>query len=187
MHVQTHIMSGWCVGNLFALNPRERLFCMFASAFADLDGLTLAFGWDAYRDYHHVLGHNLPFAILLTTALTIFSTHRLKAATIYFSLFHLHLGLDYFGSGPLWKIYYLWPFSNWSVMYRGAWEFFSWQNISTAIAFLAWTIWIAVRHGRTPLEAIMPGLDRQLVDWLRAKLTRGRNVALATAEQPGNP
>ena len=72
-------------------------------------------------------------------------------------------------------------------MYRGAWEFFSWQNISTAIAFLAWTIWIAVRHGRTPLEAIMPGLDRQLVDWLRAKLTRGRNVALATAEQPGNP
>ena len=181
MHVQTHIMSGWCVGNLFNLTPRERLFCVLASSLADLDGLSLAFGWEAYQDYHHVLGHNLPFATLLTIGLTIFSTHRTKAALLYFILFHLHLFLDYFGSGPLWKIYYFWPFSNRWLMYRDAWEFFSWQNISTALVFLAWTIWIAIRGGRTPLEAIMPNLDRQLVEWLRAKLTRRRPRPSPTA------
>ena len=40
MHVQTHILSGWCVGNLAPLSPRERLICMTAASIADLDGLT---------------------------------------------------------------------------------------------------------------------------------------------------
>ena len=32
MHIQTHILSGWVIGNALRLSPRERLFCMVANA-----------------------------------------------------------------------------------------------------------------------------------------------------------
>jgi hypothetical protein len=143
---------------------------MIAASAADVDGLGIVLGQRVYQEYHHVLGHNVSFALLLGGALTVYSTHRLKAFCIYLGLAHLHLVLDYFGSGPLWRIYYLWPLSRWSVVFEHAWEFYSWQNISTAAAFLAWTLAIAVRRGRTPLEAVMPSLDMQLVDWLRRRV-----------------
>ena len=167
MHIQTHIMSGWCAGNFFTLTPRERLFCMLAASLEDLDGLGYFVSAEMYWDYHHKLCHNLLFGLLLSAVLALSSTHRLKRFFLYLALFHLHLVLDYFGSGPGWEIYYLWPFSRWYVENTWAWPFYSWQNISVGFAFLGWVIWIAVRKGRTPLEVLMPSLDRQLVEWLR--------------------
>ena len=78
--------------------------------------------------------------------------------------------MDFFGSGPGWAIYYYWPFSRSAWDNRiWSWAFYSWQNITTAIVFLAWTIAIAIRAGRTPRELLMPNLDRQLVAWLRKR------------------
>jgi hypothetical protein len=54
-------------------------------------------------------------------------------------------------------------------MWRDAWPFYSWQNITTAFALVAWTLVIARRLGRTPLESLMPRLDRQLVGYLRPR------------------
>ena len=152
MHVPTHIMSGWCVGNLFLLNAKERFCCMAAATLADVDGLGIVAGERAYQEYHHVVGHNLLFCIVISAGLAAASA-RAKRALIMFLLYmllgHLHLLLDYFGSGPLWRIYYLWPFSRWGFRYDGAWEFYSWQNICVASVFLAWMIAIAlVRNGR---------------------------------------
>lgn len=63
--------------------------------------------------------------------------------------------------------------TSWSPDNRAwSWEFYSWQNITTAAVLLVWTIAIAVRAGRTPLEVLMPKLDRELVDWLRKRLQR---------------
>ena len=164
MHIQTHILSGWCVANLLPhFTPRERLLSMLAASLADVDGLSIVAGQEAYWDYHHTLGHNLPFGVLLCLALAALSTHRLTALAAYLALFHLHLLLDSFGSGPGWGIPYLWPFSKHVSINPHAWDFYSWQNIGTAVALLAWTIHIARRRGRTPLEAVMPRLDRQLV------------------------
>jgi len=163
-------MSGWCVGNCFKLSARERLFCMLAASLADLDGLGILVSKELYWDYHHKLCHNLPFALVGSIVLAVFSPSRLRSFFIYLGLFHLHLVMDYFGSGPDWEIYYLWPFSQWSVINPKAWEFYSWQNMSFAAGFLIWTIVIAIRAGRTPLETIMPSLDTQLVDWLRRRL-----------------
>jgi hypothetical protein len=50
-----------------------------------------------------------------------------------------------------------------------AWEFYSWQNFLAGFLLLVWVLWIAVRDGRTPLEIIMPSLDKQLVQWLRQR------------------
>ncbi|MEZ0263301.1 MAG: hypothetical protein ACAI43_01130 [Phycisphaerae bacterium] len=75
--------------------------------------------------------------------------------------------MDYYGSGPGWPIAYFWPWdcglpgSLWFCQH--AWEFYSWQNMSAAAVMLAWTLGIAWRARRTPLEALMPRLDRQLV------------------------
>ena len=167
MHVQTHVMSGWCLGNCWKLSPRERLFCMLAASLADLDGLSLLVSREWYWDYHHKLCHNLLFGLIVSVTLTLFSKARWKTFWIYLGLFHLHLVLDYFGSGPDWEIYYFWPFSSWSIWNPQAWPFYSWQNFSVALAFLVWVIAIAVRLSRTPLEIIMPSLDIQLVNLLR--------------------
>jgi inner membrane protein len=167
MHIQTHILSGWCAGNLVPLNARERLLCMIAASAADVDGLGILVSQDLYWDYHHKLGHCAAFGVLLSVVLSSLSTHRALSFVTYLALFHLHLILDYFGSGPGWPIFYLWPISNLEWVNPHAWEFFSWQNITAAVALIAWTVQIAVSRGRTPLELLMPSLDRKAVVWMR--------------------
>jgi hypothetical protein len=143
-----------------------------ASNLADLDGLSGVFGEMAFAEYHHKLGHNVFFGVLMAGALVCFSRHRIKGALLYLGLFHLHLLMDYFGSGRSWTIYYLWPMSNWELKSRYVWAFYSWQNLSAAGGLVLWTVLIAIFQGRTPLEAIMPHLDGQLVDWLRRRAGR---------------
>ena len=171
MHVQTHVMSGWCVGNLFPLTARQRLACMIAASAADLDGLGILFGQEAYWKYHHKLAHDLAFGLLICLVLTLISRGKLPVFCLLLALFHLHLLMDFFGSGPGWSIFYFWPVSTQAWDNRQwSWAFYSWQNICTAILLLVWTIAIAFRGRRTPLELLMPSLDRQLVDWLRRNL-----------------
>ncbi len=91
MHVPTHLMSGWCVGNLCPLTARERVFCMAAASLPDLEGVTYLLGQNAYWDYHHVLCHNLTFALLAAAALAVSYTRRPLAFVVYLFLAHLHL------------------------------------------------------------------------------------------------
>jgi len=163
MHIPTHILSGWCLANCFTLTARERFLAMAAASLADLDGISRIFGEETYWDYHHVVGHGLLFAAVMTIIFTAFSTHRLKAALLYFALTHVHLVLDYFGSGPNWPIHYLWPLDMGTVISDRAWPLSSWQNVTAAGVLLLWTLWIARRKGRTPVEWITPDLDRRLV------------------------
>ena len=183
MHVVTHVLSGWCAGNLFRLSARERVCCMAAASLADLDGLGILVSQNAYWNYHHKLTHNLPFGLLVTIALVLISKRRVLASVLYLALFHLHLLMDYFGSGRGWPIYYLWPFSNWAIdNTHASWEFYSWQNISIGLALIIWTFWIAIRMGRTPIELPMPNLDRQIVAWLRQRFTRREHVVVSTSD-----
>jgi hypothetical protein len=169
MHIQTHVLSGWCLGNLIRLTARERLFCMIAAAAQDIDGLGILISQELYWDYHHKLGHCAAFGVALSLALASFSTHRLLAGATYLALFHLHLVLDYLGSGPGWPLYYFWPFSQAEWVNPRAWPFFSWQNIGTAVALIAWTVLIAFRQRRTPLERLTPSLDQKAVAWIDAR------------------
>lgn len=178
MHVPTHIMSGWCVANLFPLTARERVFCMAAASLADLDGITYLFGQEAYWDYHHIVCHNLAFALSMATALAIFSSRRLLAFFVYLAVAHAHLVLDYYGSGPGWPIAYGWPFTGWRWNNPDAWEFNGWQNRAAAGAFLLWVIAIAIVQRRTPVEMLTPALDGRIVTGLRGLVGRraGRAV-----------
>jgi LexA-binding, inner membrane-associated putative hydrolase len=173
MHIPTHILSGWCIGNLVPhFTPRERLFCMIAATAADVDGLGRIVSEELYWDYHHRLGHNAFFAQLLAAAMAMTSTRgrRGVAFLMYLVLAHVHIILDYFGSGPGWPLHYLWPASEIGIVNSRAWPFFSWQNLLAAFALIAWTLVIAWRQGRTPVEMITPRLDRGFVARLRSLL-----------------
>lgn len=171
MHIPTHILSGWVAGNLLPTDGRQRLCCMLAASLADLDGLTIVAGRKAYWATHHIVGHNLLFGNAMSVVLAAVSARRWGARLawfgVYLALFHLHLVMDYYGSGPLWSIEYLWPFSNWKVGLSDAWEFDSWQNKAAGLAMIAAAAAvIAWRWRRTPLERLMPELDRKLVAML---------------------
>jgi len=171
MHIPTHILSGWCVGNLVpSFTPRERALCMIAATAADLDGLGLIYSVEAYWAYHHKLAHNVFFAAIIAGILAAFSSRKLLAFAVYLALAHLHLILDYLGSGPGWPIHYLWPISNREILNPRAWPFSSWQNYAGFVALLLWTLLIAVRYRRTPIEWLAPRLDRGFVSVLLRSL-----------------
>lgn len=167
MHIPTHILSGWIVGNLVpSFGPRERLNCILAASLADLDGLGFVFGpnSDAFQLVHHVVGHNIFFGLLLAGVLTAFSQRaRPLAFGAYLVCFHLHLLMDLYGSGPGWAIHYLWPVGNERWLTDAAWEFSSWQNRVAFGALFAVTCLIGWRLKRTPLELLAPRLDARLV------------------------
>jgi hypothetical protein len=187
MHIPTHILSGWCVGNaLGRMSARERLFCMIAATAPDLDGLGYVVSMDAYWDYHHKLGHGIFAAVFIAGVLTLFSDHKRLAFVTYFALAHLHFVLDYFGSGPGWPIHYLWPASDWGIVNPRAWPFTSWQNYAAFSALLAWTVWIAARYRRTPIEVLTPRLDRAIIARLPARASRPTGLK-PDAPLPINP
>ena len=162
MHIQTHILSGWCFGNLLPLRARDRLLCMIAASAQDLDGLGILYSEELYWDLHHRLGHSLTAGVVLAAVLTIFATRKVLGFLAFLVLFHLHLLMDYFGSGPEWLIHYYWPFNDHGFESAYVWPLFSWQNITAFVLLLGWTVWIGYRHRRTPLEVLMPSLDRKL-------------------------
>src|SRR4051794_38001618 len=102
MHVPTHILSGWCAANCFRLTARQRLFCMIAAAAPDLDGVGYIFGEATYQTYHHLLCHNVLFIVTVAVICTAFAiTNRALTFVLCVACGHLHLLMDYFGSGPL--------------------------------------------------------------------------------------
>jgi hypothetical protein len=173
MHVPTHILSGWCAANLLPLTPRQRVCCMIAAVAPDIDGIGIVISQELYWDYHHKLGHGIAFGLLLAGAMASFSTRRLLALVAYLACFHLHLVLDFYGSGPDWPIYYLWPMSDAIWENPHAWNLSSWQNTTAAALLMAWTAWIALRHRRTPLEVLARSLDEKAIASIDRRRRRG--------------
>lgn len=177
MHLPTHVLSGWVVASLFRdLTPRERALAMVAATAPDLDGLAIVAGREAFETYHHVVGHNLFFGLLVTAAVMAWSTHKRTMGWLAFGLFHLHLVMDSFGSGRDWGISYLWPLVQREWVNPWRWDFFSWQNMVAAYGLFFVTVIVAIRQGRTPLETIAPSLDRQLVSLARRLVPGRRDV-----------
>lgn len=151
------------MADLLVLTPRERVFAMVAASAADMDGVGLLVSIDYYARYHHVLAHNLLFGGLLAAALAIFSTHRLKAFILFLVLFHVHLLLDFYGSGPGWGIHYFWPFGGGAFFCPHVWDLNSWQNIVAFEVLFLWMFGIVFWRRRTPFEAILPSLDAKII------------------------
>ena len=180
----THFLMGWAVANSArSLVKRDRALVTWASVVPDADGLGIIAEWATrhsnhplnwWSEYHHVLGHNIGFALLASAAATVFARQRLKSTLLVFISFHLHLIGDLVGArgpdGDQWPIPYLFPFSrHMQLTWSGQWTLNAWPNfVITAVLILA-TVFLARQRGYSPLEMFSVRADTAFVRALRAR------------------
>src|SRR5438270_9877871 len=159
----THFLAGWMVAQ-FGRTPRERALIAIAGVAPDLDGVGIVpevltahsshpLMW--FSEYHHVLGHNIGFAIACLVA-AYFLCRSWKTAALVFVSFHLHLFCDLIGArgpdGYQWPLPYLSPFSSrLQLIWHGQWALNAWPNFVITFALLLATFYLAWRRGFSPL------------------------------------
>ena len=183
MNPITHALLGWSVACLTPLNQRERGFVTLAGVIPDFDGMGVIFDvlsrstknpTDYWGTYHHVLGHNLTCAILVSGVVFIFSSRRWITASLALLSFHLHLLGDVLGArgpdGDQWPIPYLLPFSDsiqW--VWSGQWPLNAWPNFVITGVLLIVTFYVAWKKGISPLEFISAKANHKFVQTLRSR------------------
>ena len=182
MNPITHFLVSWDVANAAMLDRRERAIVTLAGVAPDLDGLgaipeiltrNTAHPLSWFSEYHHVLGHNLGFGLVVVAA-SFLATRRWRTAALAFVTFHLHLLCDVVGArgpdGDQWPIPYLLPFSRaWQWTWRGQWALNGWQNFAITGAALGLTFYLAWSRGYSPLEMISLRADAAFVGVLRRR------------------
>jgi membrane-bound metal-dependent hydrolase YbcI (DUF457 family) len=189
----THFLAGWMVAN-FADRRRYRVLITLAGVAPDLDGLGILpelitarsshpLTW--FSDYHHLLGHNIGFALLTTLAAYIISGRKWKTAVLAFLSFHLHLLCDLVGArgpdGYQWPIPYLLPFSNrMDLVWKGQWMLNAWPNFAFTIVLLIATFYLAWSRGFSPIEIFSQKADRAFVNTMRNRFLPSETTAPTT-------
>ena len=135
----SHLLISWVVADAAGLTRRDRTLVALAGLVPVFDGVgivveiltektTAPLLW--WSKYHHVLGHNIGFGLVLLVAVTLLSLRKWKTAFFAFLVFHLHLFCDLIGSrgpeGYQWPIPYFFPFSD-------KWQF-TWDSCGLAPA-----------------------------------------------------
>ena len=172
---------------LAGIGRRERGLVVLAGVVPDVDGFGLPFElatrdgdhpllW--WSEYHHALGHNLLFALIVSAIAAVLSgTRRMAVALMAFATFHLHLLGDLVGSrgpdGYEWPIPYLYPFSERpQLTWSGQWALNAWPNILLTIVLLAATFVLAWKRGYSPVGLISTRADQAFVRTLQARFRR---------------
>lgn len=188
MNPVTHFLVSWDVANVGALDRRDRAIVTLAGVAPDLDGLgaipeLLTRNWahplDWFSRFHHVLGHNAGFAVMVTVASFLLAAKKWKAAALACVTFHLHLVCDVLGArgpdGDQWPIPYLLPFSRaWEWTWSGQWALNSWQNFAITGAALALMFYLAWARGYSPLEMVSRRADAAFVAALRHRYSAAK-------------
>jgi len=188
MHPVTHLLVSWTVAESVEFGPRDRALVTAAGVLPDIDGLGLLaeiatsrsaqplYWWSAY---HHVLCHNVGFALLVVVAVATLSVRRTVVTCLALLAFHMHLLGDLVGSrgpdGHQWPIPYLLPFSGrWQLTWDGQWELNAWPNVLLSIALLSLTLYSAWSRGYSPVEMVSKRADAAFVSTLRARFGEPR-------------
>ena len=175
---------GWAAANAVpSLGKRDRALVTWAGVVPDIDGLgIIADGLTRnsshplhfWGDYHHILCHNVGFAILIVAIIAIFAKQRVIAALLAALSFHLHLLSDLIGArgpdGDQWPIPYLLPFSRsaqW--VWSGQWALNAWQNFVITGVLIGIMLIIARQRGISPLEMVSARANDIFVRALRAR------------------
>jgi inner membrane protein len=186
------------------LQRREKAAVVLAAVAPDVDGLgavpelltrNSAHPLLWFSQYHHTL-HTLAFAVVVAlfafclSASTNFAlgpkipgrlipSRPWTTACLAFLSFHLHLLCDLVGSrgpdGESWPIPYLGPFSNaLQLTWHGQWPLNGWQNFAITGALLVATLWIAWKHGSSPVELVSTNGNQALVASVRSRFAAKR-------------
>jgi len=182
----THFLASWLVASLPKLERRDVALVIFAGVAPDVDGLGAilelltrhtSHPLEWFSRYHHVLAHNLTFAVLVAIAVFALGRRRWLTTGLAFLTVQLHFAMDLVGSrgpdGYNWPIPYLEPFSSkFQLAWSGQWSLNSWQNLAITCVVLCLTIARAIQIGRSPVAIFSPDADRRVIQVLRAHLLR---------------
>src|SRR2546427_13309560 len=121
MNPITHFLVSWCTANAVPdVSKRDRAIITLAGVVPDLDGVGIIADlltrnsprpllW--WTEYHHILGHNIGAAILVSLVAAAVARSRLRTGLLACLTFHLHLWCDVVGArgpdGYQWPIPYL--------------------------------------------------------------------------------
>lgn len=184
MHLTTHLLTGWLLGNAFPGHDRRvRSFALLAAVLPDADGLPIIYDFihDAlvdpgpvhlywYVTLHHALGHNV-FALALVSVVLACLTpgswkRRVGAWALYVLCFGLHIACDLVGTQ--WGIYVLWPVSEYRITgllgYR--WPLESWQNYAVFCVLFSVAVGMFLWRRRSPFEIFSERADPFLFELL---------------------
>ena len=154
MHIPTHLMASWIVGHRLS-ERRDRVLVAWAGVSADLDGLTILAGPDAYGRWHHALTHGLFAGLLVAVLFAWWAKNRFAVWGLTLAVFHLHLVCDFLGSGIEWPIQYFWPLSDTFYSTPYGWELDAWQNWVTGVLLIIICGRLAVTSGRSFAETFL--------------------------------
>src|SRR5271154_7104833 len=157
----THLVASWIVAAKTTDNLRDRRLVTLAGVAPDLDGLGIfadyakgaytSGNFHYYQEYHHMLAHGLPAALICSTIMAVLARQRWRVFWLSFLTFHLHLLCDLAGSrgpdkGDIWPIFYFAPLSQHPMwMWHHQWRLDSWQNWAITMVLFGWALWIAVK------------------------------------------
>lgn len=183
MNPVTHLLVGWTVANAASLDRRERAVVTLAGVIPDVDGLGVVADFFARSsdnplnwggNYHHILAHNVGFALCVGVAAFLLSARRWVTALLSLLSFHLHLLGDLVGArgpeGYPWPIPYLLPFSDsWQITWEGQWALNAWPNFLITGVLMVATFYLAWKRRFSPLEMLSVRADRAFVQVLRQR------------------
>ena len=194
----THLVGSWLVAVATTDNPRDRKLVTLAGVLPDVDGLgavvdvvgAIISGKECtfyyYQQYHHVLTHGWPGAILVSLLLTCFARKKLPVLLWCLVTFHLHLLCDLIGSrGPsvsdLWPICYSEPLFRHPIWFwKHQWKLDGWQNQTIFIVLFVTSLGLAVKRGYSFVEVLSQRLDlvfvKVLQKWCRNLFDRHNNL-----------
>jgi inner membrane protein len=183
MNVLTHFFAGWALSLPANLERRDRGLVVLASVAPDLDAAAMIGdivqrrpldSFELYATYHHLLGHNLLFALLASVACGLLARRKLLVGGLALLAIHVHFLCDIVGSagpdGSHWEIPYLMPFSgSWQLAVGWQWALNAWPNILITALLLALTLHVAWRRGYSPVGLLSQRADQALVAALRQR------------------
>lgn len=182
----THFLASWLVATGPVLERRDVALITFAGVAPDIDGLGAipelvtrhtSHPLDWFSRYHHLLAHNLTFAVLAAIGVFALARRRCLTGGLAFLAIHLHFLMDLIGSrgpdGYNWPIPYFEPFSSkLQLTWSGQRALNSWQNIASTCGLVCLVIFCAVQTGNSPVEIFSPVFDHKVVEALRGRFHR---------------
>jgi hypothetical protein len=179
----THLLISWSAASSFKIEKKDRILATIAGVSPDIDGIGLGYDlfWkgdgqalEYWSTYHHTLGHNVGFGLLLTFVAFTIASRRWLTSGLVMLCFHLHLLCDILGSkgpdGYQWPIPYLEPFSDvWQLSWTGQWQLNAWQNIAITSVAIIFIFYQAFKRGLSPLEIFSSRANQVLADTVKKR------------------
>lgn len=180
-----HFIGSWLVASAVTKTPRDRKLITLAGILPDFDGLGMvvditkglfsgeATNYHFYHQFHHLLGHGWPAALVICGLLAGFATKRVRVFGFCLLTFHLHLLCDLLGSrGPspsdLWPISYGEPLFRHPIWFwKNQWRLDGWQNQISFVFILFGSLWQSVRVGHSFVEVFSRRADEVFVRVLK--------------------